>query len=273
MSAIYTFSKLIYFDTNILSHLANHQELWHRLFQYCSDNDLALAVTNAQLVELHDADRLYDKLIALFLNAPSVLIKPVEMIREMETTVHPSTVSPDSILLVSLNSLLEKPDGPTQFRTFLASDGLATGRGSQRQHAKRMPQVLDERKKNFPPSKTGLYTRHQADKFVRLTMRQWLSQSNASFLNRYKNNFDALNIETFRSIRLYGYVIFYKYYLGQRKPKKPSDFGDLAHSLYLPYCEVVVIERDLCNVLNQIKQNHNVLDSTKLYDIDFFKGW
>jgi hypothetical protein len=68
-------------------------------------------------------------------------------------------------------------------------------------------------------------------------------------------------------------VIFYKYYLGQREPKKLSDFGDLAHLFVLPYCELAVMERDLCNVLNQIKRNQDTLKTTIVRDVNFFVDW
>lgn len=75
--------------------------------------------------------------------------------------------------------------------------------------------------------------------------------------------------EVFLSIRLYALVIFYKYYLGQREPRKLSDFGDLWHLFSMPYCKLAVMERDLCNILNQIKQHHDVLENTTVYNIGF----
>ncbi len=41
----------------------------------------------------------------------------------------------------------------------------------------------------------------------------------------------------------------------------------------LPYCAVAVVERDLANVLMQIKRNDTVLDSTEIRDIDFIRDF
>jgi hypothetical protein len=126
-------------------------------------------------------------------------------------------------------------------------------------------------KKNFPPSREGKYTKNQADDFARGQIFQWLAYDHRDFLEKVSSNIENFQPGIFLSIRLYSYVIFYKYYLGQRDPIRPSDFGDLFHLFSIPYCEIAVMERDLCNVLNQIKQNHDVLDSTEVFNIDFVK--
>ena len=74
---------------------------------------------------------------------------------------------------------------------------------------------------------------------------------------------------TLRLLQVYQFVIFYKYYLGQRQPKRLSDFGDLFHLFSIPYCKVAVFERDLCNVLNQIKNKQEILKYAEIYNIDF----
>lgn len=95
-------------------------------------------------------------------------------------------------------------------------------------------------------------------------MIQWLVEGHRDFLLGFQNNIENFNSKVFLSVRLFAYVIFYKYYLGQREPKKLSDFGDLFHLFYLPYCELAVVERDLCNILNQIKSNDDILATTDM---------
>lgn len=102
---------------------------------------------------------------------------------------------------------------------------------------------------------------------------QWLAGTHRDFLAGFQDNIENFHPEIFLSIRLYAHVIFYKYYLGQREPKKLSDFGDLAHLFPIPYCELAIMERDLCNVLNQIKPHQDTLNLTTVSDIDFFKNW
>lgn len=68
---------------------------------------------------------------------------------------------------------------------------------------------------------------------------------------------------------MYAYLIFYKYYLGNRYPNKDSDFGDLFHLLYIPYCKFAIMEKDICNLLNQIKKHQTLLNDTIIKDINF----
>jgi hypothetical protein len=138
-------------------------------------------------------------------------------------------------------------------------------KGDARRHA--------ELKSNFPPSKTGKYTRQQADEFAWMMVIQWLASTHRDFLASFQNDIESFHPKVFLSLRLLAHVIFYKYYLGQREPNRLSDFGDLAHLVSIPYCELAVMERDLCNVLNQIKRHQDTLKSTVVRDIDFLKDW
>lgn len=104
-------------------------------------------------------------------------------------------------------------------------------------------------------------------------MVQWLADSHPSFLKQFESNVSALRVETFASVRLFALVLFYKYYLGGREPSRASDFGDLAHLFAIPYCPCAIMERDLANTLRQIKRHDDVLRTTEIYDIDFFRSW
>ena len=80
-----------------------------------------------------------------------------------------------------------------------------------------------------------------------------------------------LKDEVFRSIQLFAYFVYYQYYLDNRVPKEISDFGDLFHLFYIPYCKMVIIERDMCNILNKIKSHGQILSNVNVRNIDFFK--
>jgi hypothetical protein len=236
------------------------------------ENDLTIGLGGGQVSELSEAIRLHQKLFAIFMYTPTGIIKNPDEILSEEVRAHPNQRN-DTLLLSPLNSILLEENGPQKFIDFLSSKKLKSARRDQLWHAKRMRKQHEKLKRNFPPSKSGKYTREQADTFSQRQVMQWLFYYHKDFLDEHENQPSNIYYELFLSIRLYGYVIFYKYYLGQREPKKLSDFGDLFHIFPLPYCEVVVMERDLCNILNQIKKNHNILNSTNIHNIDFLKNW
>jgi hypothetical protein len=267
----HTFSRFVYFDTNILSHLAKNEELWTKLHEFLSQNDLTLAVS-VQVAELSDAKNLHQSLTKMFVSVPSALVKSWDVILDEEVKAHPEKRT-ETLLTYPLNAMIFDPNGIQKIQDFLSSNDLSNARRDQLDHARQYARRHADLKDNYPPSKTGKYTREQADEFAWIQVMQWLVDTHRDFLVSFQNNLENFHSEIFLSIRLFAHVIFYKYYLGRREPKKISDFGDLSHLHILPYCELAIMERDLCNVLNQIKRHQDTLASTVIRDIDFLKDW
>lgn len=267
-----TFSRFVYFDTNIISDVAKHPTLWSKLATVFEKNDLTLGLSTGQMAELSDARELHPSLVPFFFSVPTALLKTWDVILAEEVEAHPRRRT-ESLLMYPVNAMLLEDGGMEKLLAFLSSDPLADARRNQRLCAHLMGERHAQLKSNFPPLRSGKYVRSQSDEFANIEVMQWLFSHHRQFLETMDRDISVLHSEVFLSIRLYAYVLFYKYYLGNRNPTKLSDFGDLGHLFYVPYCELVVMERDLCNVLNQIKRNHNVLDNTIIKNIDFLRQW
>ena len=268
----FTFSRFVYFDTNIISEIAKKSILWDKLFTIFEKHDLTLGLSTAQLAELADARELHSSLVAFFLSVPTALLKTWDVIIAEEVDAHPQRRT-QSLLMYPVNAMLLENGGIEKLCAFLSSDQLADARQSQLAHARQMGARHAELKSNFPPSMSGKYVRSQSDGFADIEVMQWLVTHNRKFLEAMNADISAFHPEVFLSIRLYAHVLFYKYYLGNRKPTKLSDFGDLGHLFYMPYCKLAVMERDLCNILNQIRCNHDVLGNTVIKNIDYLSQW
>lgn len=268
----FTFSRFVYLDTNIWSHLAKNKQLWNHLFEFLVANDLCLALSEAHLAELADARALHKKLANLLLLMPSAAIKTSDAVLDEEVKAHPQRRT-DTLLLYPFNQLLLEENGRDTLLNWFTSDNLAEARRVQLQHAQQMQARHSSLRDNFPPSKSGEYTLQQAAQFASFIVMQWLADTHYDFLASFKDRVQDLHTEVFLSVRLFALVIFYKYYLGRREPDRLSDFGDLSHLFSLPYCRLAIMERDLCSVLKQIKRHDDVLDSTVVRNIDFFKDW
>jgi hypothetical protein len=268
----YTFSRFAYFDTNIISTLAKDRSTWPNLMDFFRTNDLTMGLSTAQIAELADARNIHPDIVALFMSVPTGILKIWNEIINEEVSSHPK-LRANSLLLYPLNAILLEDGGLDKLVSFLTSRKLREARKDQLKHAQLLESRHLQLKRNFPHSKSGKYIKRQADEFARSMALQWLSFEHRRFLKEMQEDITKYNIDVFKSIRLFGYVIFYKYYLGQRDPKKLSDFGDLGHLFYIPYCELAVMERDLCNILTQIKQNHNILENTKIRNIEFLYDW
>ncbi|MFA6055018.1 MAG: hypothetical protein WC769_06565 [Thermodesulfovibrionales bacterium] len=269
---MHTFSRFVYLDTNILSYIAKDSTLWSPLLDYLIGNDFTLGVGTSQIVELADATRLHASLADLFTMVPSALLKTPDQILSEEVSAHPNR-RVDSLLSYPLNALFLEKGGPAKIEAFLSSGSLAAGRARQKRLAAAALQRYRELKNNFPLHRSGKYTVSQSASFASAMVIQWLADEYRDFIERFKDDASELHTDTFLSLRAYGLVIYYKYYIGRREPLKPSDFGDLGHSYFLPYCEIVVVERDLANVLFQIKQGTDVLSNTRVETIDFIRSF
>jgi hypothetical protein len=266
----YTFSRFIYLDTNIISHFVKNEHLWSKFFEYLKESRLTLGVGGGQASELSDARSLLTDLARFLVSVSTGIVKNWDEIISEEVEAHPSIRSA-SLLMYPLKAILLEENGYPNLLNFLTSNALSDARKDQLQHARQMKNQHDKLKSNFPPSSSGKYVRGQADEFAMAQVFQWLAYDHRKFLLEIQQNISLFNIDVFQSIRLYAYVIFYKYYLGQREPNKLSDFGDLFHLFPIPYCEIAVMERDLANILNQIKDTQDILGGTEILDIDFVR--
>lgn len=263
-----TYSRFVYIDTGVLSHIVKTKSLWPALNNFLVRNNLTIGISGGLLAELSEATRLHKELTDfLFLN-PSAILKDWQEVQREEIEAHPLQRK-DTLFLQAINLAGLEPDGIEEFQSYLGSEQLVEVRERQKIHSAQLLERYRLYKGNFPPAKSGKYEVSQGGLFSDLIVMQWLASIDKEFLSQFKDNAQNLNTSTFRSIKLFALVIFYKYYLGRREPINRSDFGDLTHLLWIPYCKILITERDLCNTLNQIKRRDSVLAETDIENVDF----
>ena len=261
----YTYSKFIYLDTNILSHLCTETELYRPFFDFLTRNDLTIAISAGLLAELSQVTRKHSDLDWLLTMCPSALVKTGEMLVREEVQAHPNYRN-ETLMLYPLNNLM----GSKFLEGYLSSSELVEARRIQLTFAERQEERHEQLKGNFSPTKSGKYTKEQAPEFVWNHTCQWLISQHTTFMKQFTKNIGEFKAEVFLSIQLGSYVQFYKYYLGGRSPKL-SDFGDLFHLASIPYCEMAILERDLCEILRQIKSHGRILENVRVENIDFIR--
>ena len=276
MTEIYTYRNFAYLDTNILSYLAKkvRDKEWSeakRFRSYLLDQDLTIAISEAHMLELSEADKLHEPLALLLVMLPSALIKSREMIVAEEVDAHPSPYT-GSIVAQRINPLLLEPNGITILKRSLFSKSHVTeARNKQQKRARELPQEHQQLKSNYPTARNGKYVKEQAKEFANFMVMQILAGLHREFLLQFKDDISQLKFENFRGIRLRSMALFYKYYLGNRKPKSTSELGDFGHLLYIPYCQLAIMEKDICNVLKQIQKSQDVISETEVQNISFLR--
>ena len=262
-----SFSKYIYPDTNILVMIAEDLSKWRPLQDFLHNNDLCIALSEGQVPELSDFSHLHQNLGTLLSAVPTIITKTHEEIIDQEVQAFPTIIRPDII-----GGYANENFRTNILQKNLSSKNLSIVRKQQRDSALLMQMKLEELMPNFPPKADGKYHEDQADDFVWNFVLQLLAETHPRFITQFRDNASAFTFKPFRYLSLRGYVIFYKYYL-HRKKAVQSDFGDLFHINTIPYCDVAIVERDLCNVLNHIKKNHSILNKIVIKNVDFLDEW
>lgn len=266
MSQNHSYSGCVYFDTNIISITVEHPEWYRPLFNFLFENNFYIAFSDALLVELSQATRKHDEFNTFFAVLPSAKIKSFEAAIEEEVKSYPK-MHTDTLLIWPTNL-----EFGMQTITSWPISKIKEARRKQLLYAKNMKQYLESVKSNFSPSSQGKYNIEQAEIFAWMVTAQWLEGSHPDFMKKLNDNRRLLQAEAFPSIRLFAYYVYYKYYLDNRQPKTLSDFGDLFHMFYFPYCRLIVLERDMCNLLNKIKSHCKMLDGVEVKNVDFFSN-
>jgi hypothetical protein len=254
------FDNHIYLDTNILSHICKNKGLVAPLNQFLVDNNLSIALTGAQLSELSDVPNILSKLLEFLPLIPSVLLMDSDEIIKNEIESYPNENKKNIPFCVLINILLSE----NQYKRFLPrifSGDLNKAREIQRSTSYKMRDRLTTLKNNFPPSENGKYKKSQSAAFEIALVLQLLKSY--CDIRRFKVDDFTKNYKVFKSLRLYSLVIFYKYYLNGQAPKKPSDFGDLFHLFFLPYCKMIITERNMCSIFKQIQKSEDILQNIK----------
>lgn len=263
-----TYTRFAHLDTNIFSVIAKDKSKWQLLEDFLFDNDLCLAVGEGQVIELNSDDRLHAPFVELITNVPSAFIKTHDVILAEEVASYPEKRT-DSLLSSPITSFADKDE----LIQFLSSPRLTQLRADQRVASQTWAKLIEDLKANFPPRNGTKYTREEAHFFAKVLTLQQLTGIHDDFLQQFTGNADSIDYTVFLSAQISSYVVFYKYYLAGDKPQPPNDFGDAYHLHALPYCKLAVMERGMCDKLNQIKRHTHILDGVVVKNIEFLKDW
>jgi hypothetical protein len=265
MSRNCSFSECVYLDTNILSLALEHSEWYRPFFNFLFRNYLQIAFSDSLLLELSQVARKLADFDMFFAILPWTKIRSFETVIEEEVKSYPKKrVEPLMVYPLDLEA------GKQTISQLLTSEEIEEARRKQLLYAKAMKRQLDLVRSNFPPSAVGWYTREQARTFAWMITMQWLTASHPAFMKKLNDKGVVLKAEAFPSIQLYAYHVYYRYYLGNRKPKELSEFKDLFHLFYFPYCKLLILERNMCDILNKIKSQCKVLSGVEVRNINFF---
>jgi len=233
----------VYLDTCAWSHLAKRQVPFDPLIKWVEKRGYYLWIARFSLIELAGDTRLYRPLVELFTKFPVLLLDYAD--NELEGRPWYSVkinyqsefhFDPDHV-----EELVEEITHGTlsDARKKVLEDGELFGRSIQ----KSIPEIPNSKKQGWSGFLKLVENR------IRIVCEQ----------NGYPVNEDAIqNKECYIGERLLHSVVYWRYFISRQK-WKPSDYGDLLHTLEMPYARVVITERNLTECIRQVARKTNIM--------------
>jgi len=263
-------TRIYYLDTCVWSDLTESDVAQAGSLSYFQSSGRAVALSHFSLLELSRASKIFPGSDSLFSRLRQQIYIPFlyDQVIESELKSFPKTWRMRWFPL----SLLIDESNPRVLQALANNPHFVKSREELYQFGLDHFMSLEQLKENFIPLHGDEYTVEDASYFAWGAMVDYLERHFPNFLksNRRfirKRGVDSLDSLLFLRIRFL--FLFFKYYLHGQSPRI-SDFLDLAHVSYAPYCSVFVTERNVCNVLNRIKSNGLMLSDTEILHVSDF---
>lgn len=253
--------SVLYIDTNVYSEVVRNVDIRVRLCSLAADKTALIGLSTSNIIELEPVRRMHKELVQLLLQLPTVLLKPEDVVLEEEVDSYPSARQ-DPLY----DALFYDPtaDPEKHILTHMFSDPrVVSGARLHRENAAKAPARNNELQENFPVAASGRYERSQVASFAEQNAFQRLVGAHTDFVRRELDD-GPMSMMPFKSLRMFAYLLFWRFYLNRRTPNPSSDLGDLAHAQFYPYCRVVVTENDAAETLRQIKKHSDLLDGVEI---------
>lgn len=258
--------KLVLIDTCIVSELLKKKgELSKNLISKLIENRFA-CFSIQTIKELKFAPDLFDCFFDVFTVFPSLILKDSEMLIEEEILNYEKQIQIDPIItrLSKDPRKNETFDAKSFINSYFTEEYLK--KFKEEQH-----NALDcilELKSNYKP-KNKSYTLKEINTFIELVGYQQLVFRHKDWCKSFAERKKAIEIEKFPAVQILCFLVFYKFYINNRKPKL-SDTSDLLISTAYPYVDEIITEKDQAEMMGQIQKKHDFCNHLEIYTIKDF---
>jgi hypothetical protein len=117
---------------------------------------------------------------------------------------------------------------------------------------------------DYPPENNS-YTIKEIRLFLFMQGTAQIYQVSPNFLNSLKIKGEGINIDSFPTVKMIIYTLFYKFYNDPTRRLLDTDAFDLLISALLPYVDAVITEAHQTEVIKKVKSLDHFLDSIETY--------
>ena len=270
--------SVAYFDTNVYLALSKKSESWKAIQDFMLENNLLLAVSDANVLELSDKLWSHRDVARFLLQVPSALLRPTTQIMEDEAQAYLNDTEVDPFVGPLTTLILETDDPIGVLQNSLFCREIVSRIRSQMVKQKpTFEKRIQDTMRNFEPTiSPDKYTEGDGPYYAsRLICSQILCDWPGCAEKVEEYMVESEHIEPrlpphFRGMWLFALAQFYRYYLHRRIPEG-NDYGDFLQVVPIPYSRISVVETKLRDDLRHIKKHDPILQHTEIHNLDFLR--
>ena len=217
------------------------------------------------ILELRKIDRIYNIFLDLFSVFPCFILKNLDLLYDNEVKEYPESSKVSPILFSAPGLLANK-----EFYLRNVLERLFQEAGILKFEEKWNSGKLDilqgilDLKKNFLP-KNNTYTKKEIYAFVQIAVFQQIAIRSFDFA---QNNI-PVSIDAFPSLKMIVFMVFYKFYVDQRRPIE-SDTFDIIISSVIPYVDAIITEKHMAQIITSVKKQDNFIQQLEVFTLKNF---
>lgn len=221
------------------------------------------------ILELRQKDDVYKRFLETFSVLPCFFLKGLDQLFQDELEFYPNSNKITPILVTNPGALAPNGGKLADLLNFTFSAPDAQENENKWNEGKKS--IIDgilSLVKNYPP-KGKKFTQKEIRSFIEIAGFQQIAFRAYDFTQQVKEG-KFVMVDSFSSIKMITFTVFYKFYTDQRRPSE-SDAFDLIISSVLPYVEAVVTEKHQADVLKKIKQQDKFIENLEVFRLKDFQ--
>jgi hypothetical protein len=221
------------------------------------------------LGELSYRREVFERYLDTFSVLPSVVLDGYQTLFEKEVAAYDENKEVDVLLVVPF--AISAPGlGPrARLAELMRIAGLKDRFAQWKNAAASTLDGILELRKNYPPDGPS-YTKREVEDFVFIATTTQIRLRDRQFAEAAIGQDGQIYLDRFPSVLATSYVVFYKFYPDERKPRE-SDVIDILISSTFPYVDNVITEGNLCDIMRKTQRRHSFLLNIEFTSVSEFK--
>lgn len=264
--------KLCLIDTNVVSEMMKRPDpVMRHFFERMPLSEYIPCFSLFTILELREREDVYQRFLEMFSKFPCCILKNLDLLFKDELTAYPDPSKVSPILVASSGGLAPKNHKLADILNLAFSMPEIKANANKWNSGK--GDVLEgilSLVKNYPP-KGKKYTAKEIREFIEAAGFQQIAIRALDFAQKIVQQGESVMVDSFPSIKMTGFVVFYKFYSDQRRPIE-SDTFDIIIASVLPYVDTVITEKHQADIFKKILQQDKFLENVEVFRLKDLEG-